>query len=99
MPHKHGDALLAGLLRCRRCGRKLTLRYSGVKNHRGTANDCRADLVNEGERFAGNYARLVVWSRGGCAGPQPFRTGRAGVFVGARPAPLDLPRLILLGTD
>jgi hypothetical protein len=30
---KHGDALLAGLLRCRRCGRKLTLRYSGVKHH------------------------------------------------------------------
>jgi hypothetical protein len=28
---KHGDALLAGLLRCRRCGRKLTLRYSGTK--------------------------------------------------------------------
>ena len=26
---KHGDALLAGLIRCRRCGRKLTLRYSG----------------------------------------------------------------------
>jgi hypothetical protein len=30
---KHGDALLAGLLRCRRCGRKLTLRYSGLKHH------------------------------------------------------------------
>ena len=30
---KHGDALLAGLIRCRRCGRKLTLRYSGVKHH------------------------------------------------------------------
>ena len=30
---KHGDALLAGLLRCRRCGRKLTLRYSGVQHH------------------------------------------------------------------
>jgi hypothetical protein len=30
---KHGDALLSGLLRCRRCGRKLTLRYSGVKHH------------------------------------------------------------------
>jgi DNA invertase Pin-like site-specific DNA recombinase len=30
---KHGDALLAGLLRCRRCGRKLTLRYSGTKHH------------------------------------------------------------------
>jgi DNA invertase Pin-like site-specific DNA recombinase len=30
---KHGDALLAGLLRCRQCGRKLTLRYSGAKHH------------------------------------------------------------------
>jgi DNA invertase Pin-like site-specific DNA recombinase len=30
---KHGDSLLAGLLRCRRCGRKLTLRYSGAKHH------------------------------------------------------------------
>src|SRR6201987_2987025 len=30
---KHGNALLAGLLRCRRCGRKLTLRYSGAKHH------------------------------------------------------------------
>ena len=30
---KHGEALLAGLIRCRRCGRKLTLRYSGAKHH------------------------------------------------------------------
>src|SRR5438309_12056056 len=30
---KHGEALLAGLLRCRRCGRKLTLRYSGAEHH------------------------------------------------------------------
>jgi DNA invertase Pin-like site-specific DNA recombinase len=29
---KHGDALLAGLLRCRRCGRKLTVRYTGAKH-------------------------------------------------------------------
>jgi DNA invertase Pin-like site-specific DNA recombinase len=29
---KHGDALLAGLIRCRRCGRKLTLRYSGARH-------------------------------------------------------------------
>jgi len=28
---KHGDALLAGLIRCKRCGRKLTLRYTGTK--------------------------------------------------------------------
>lgn len=30
---KHGEALLAGLIRCRRCGRKLTLRYRGMKHH------------------------------------------------------------------
>ena len=29
---KHGDALLAGLIRCRRCGRKLTLRYTATKH-------------------------------------------------------------------
>jgi hypothetical protein len=29
---KHGDALLAGLIRCHRCGRKLMLRYTGVKH-------------------------------------------------------------------
>ncbi len=29
---KHGDALLVGLVRCRRCGRKLTLRYTGAKH-------------------------------------------------------------------
>jgi DNA invertase Pin-like site-specific DNA recombinase len=30
---KHGDALLAGLVRCRRCGRKLTLRYSRTQHN------------------------------------------------------------------
>ncbi|WP_456761200.1 recombinase family protein [Bradyrhizobium sp. USDA 4011] len=30
---KQGDALLAALLRCKRCGRKLMLRYSGMKHH------------------------------------------------------------------
>lgn len=30
---KHGDALLAGLVRCRRCGRKLTVRYSGTQHN------------------------------------------------------------------
>jgi DNA invertase Pin-like site-specific DNA recombinase len=30
---KHGDALLAGLLRCRRCGRKLVACYTGTKNN------------------------------------------------------------------
>ena len=30
---KHGAALLAGLLRCRRCGRKLTVQYTGLKSN------------------------------------------------------------------
>jgi len=29
---KHGDALLAGLIRCNRCGHKLTLKYTGTKH-------------------------------------------------------------------
>jgi DNA invertase Pin-like site-specific DNA recombinase len=29
---KHGAALLAGLLRCRRCGRKLAVQYTGAKH-------------------------------------------------------------------
>jgi Recombinase zinc beta ribbon domain len=28
---KHGSALLSGLLRCSRCGRKLIVQYTGVK--------------------------------------------------------------------
>ena len=42
---KHGDALLAGLVRCQHCGRKLTVRYTGMKHnipryacHRGPAS-------------------------------------------------------------
>ncbi|WP_174280620.1 recombinase family protein [Sphingomonas bacterium] len=29
---KHGAALLSGLMRCRRCGRKLTVQYTGAKH-------------------------------------------------------------------
>jgi DNA invertase Pin-like site-specific DNA recombinase len=45
---KHGDALLAGLLRCRRCGRKLTLRYSGAK-HRIPRYSCSRGWMDNGE--------------------------------------------------
>jgi DNA invertase Pin-like site-specific DNA recombinase len=45
---KHGDALLAGLLRCRRCGRKLTLRYSGAK-HRIPRYSCTRGWMDNGE--------------------------------------------------
>ena len=45
---KHGDALLAGLVRCRRCGRKLTVRYSGVKHNIPRYACCRG-LLDNGE--------------------------------------------------
>ena len=45
---KHGEALLAGLLRCRRCGRKLTLRYSGTK-HSIPRYSCTRGWMDNGE--------------------------------------------------
>ena len=43
---KHGEALLAGLVRCRRCGRKLTVRYSGLKHNIPRYACCRGWLDN-----------------------------------------------------
>jgi len=45
---KHGDALLAGLVRCRRCGRKLTVRYTGAK-HDIPRYSCWRGLLDNGE--------------------------------------------------
>ncbi|NQW52008.1 MAG: recombinase family protein [Rhodospirillales bacterium] len=45
---KHGDALLAGLIRCRRCGRKLTLRYSGAR-HSIVRYSCSRGWTDNGE--------------------------------------------------
>ena len=45
---KHGDALLAGLVRCRRCGRKLTVRYSGTK-HNIPRYACHRGVLDNGE--------------------------------------------------
>jgi hypothetical protein len=45
---KHGDALLAGLIRCHRCGRKLTLRYSGMK-HNIPRYSCSRGWMDNGE--------------------------------------------------
>jgi DNA invertase Pin-like site-specific DNA recombinase len=44
---KHGDALLAGLVRCRRCGRKLTVRYTGA-NHDIPRYSCWRGLLDNG---------------------------------------------------
>jgi hypothetical protein len=45
---KHGDALLSGLVRCRRCGRKLTVRYSGIK-HNIPRYSCSRGWMDNGE--------------------------------------------------
>ena len=45
---KHGDALLAGLIRCQRCGRKLTLRYTGAKHGIPRYSCSRAWMDNGG---------------------------------------------------
>lgn len=45
---KQGDALLAGLVRCRRCGRKLTVRYTGTK-HNIPRYSCWRGLLDNGE--------------------------------------------------
>ncbi|HVM77423.1 MAG TPA: recombinase family protein [Stellaceae bacterium] len=45
---KQGDALLAGLLRCRRCGRKLTIRYTGTK-HDIPRYSCSRGWLDHGE--------------------------------------------------
>lgn len=45
---KQGDALLSGLVRCRRCGRKLTVRYTGAK-HNIPRYSCWRGLLDNGE--------------------------------------------------
>jgi hypothetical protein len=45
---KHGEALLSGLIRCRRCGRKLTLRYTGTK-HDIPRYSCNRGWLDNGE--------------------------------------------------
>ena len=45
---KHGDALLAGILRCRRCGQKLTLRYTGSR-HDIPRYSCSRGWMDNGE--------------------------------------------------
>jgi Recombinase/Recombinase zinc beta ribbon domain len=45
---KYGAALLAGLVRCRRCGRKLTVRYTGTR-HNIPRYSCWRGLLDNGE--------------------------------------------------
>ena len=45
---KQGDALLAGLIRCRRCGRKLMVRYTGAQ-HQIPRYSCTRGWADNGE--------------------------------------------------
>ncbi|MCU0636103.1 MAG: recombinase family protein, partial [Gemmatimonadaceae bacterium] len=56
---RHGTALLAGLLRCRRCGRRLHVTYSGAT---GTVRryDCRGAMVNHGTGHCLSFGGLAV---------------------------------------
>lgn len=56
---KHGDALLAGLVRCRRCGRKLTVRYTGTK-HDIPRYSCWRGLLDNGEPRCISFGELRV---------------------------------------
>jgi DNA invertase Pin-like site-specific DNA recombinase len=46
---RRGPALLAGLFRCRRCGRKLTVAYSGGGNNRFVRYSCLRGNMDTGE--------------------------------------------------
>src|SRR6516162_8807138 len=54
-----GDALLAGMIRCRRCGRKLTLRYTGAK-HGIPRYSCSRAWMDNGEPHCIAFGGLRV---------------------------------------
>jgi DNA invertase Pin-like site-specific DNA recombinase len=56
---KSGPALLAGLLRCRRCGRKLHVGYSG-KGGRVPRYYCRDGQINRGTEWCISFGGLRV---------------------------------------
>ena len=56
---KHGNALLSGLIRCHRCGRKLTLRYSGAR-HDIPRYSCSRGWMDYGERRCIAFGGLRV---------------------------------------
>lgn len=56
---QHGPALLTGLLRCRRCGRKLTVRYTG-KQHDALRYACCRGWLDNGEPRCIAFGGTVV---------------------------------------
>ena len=56
---RHGTALLAGLLRCRRCGRRLHVTYSGA-NGKVRRYGCRGAMVNHGTGSCLSFGGLAI---------------------------------------
>jgi hypothetical protein len=56
---KDGPALLAGILRCRRCGRKLMVRYTG-NNHDVLRYVCYRGWLDNGEPPCVGFGGLLV---------------------------------------
>lgn len=63
---KTGVALLAGLLRCRRCGRKLMVYYGGRSDYRVARYNCYRGRVDNGDATCINCRRTA--SRRHCRG-------------------------------
>lgn len=60
---RRGPALLSGLFRCRRCGRKLTVAYSGVKPNRFARYCCVRGHLDIGEPKCIAFGATVVDAR------------------------------------
>jgi DNA invertase Pin-like site-specific DNA recombinase len=56
---RKGEALLAGLLRCRRCGRRLHVTYTG-SDHRVRRYACRGAMVNHGTDKCLSFGGLAL---------------------------------------
>jgi DNA invertase Pin-like site-specific DNA recombinase len=56
---RHGTALLAGLLRCRRCGRRLHVTYSGSQG-KVRRYACRGAMVNHGTGHCLSFGGLAL---------------------------------------
>jgi DNA invertase Pin-like site-specific DNA recombinase len=79
---KHGDSLLAGLIRCRRCGRKLTLRYTGTK-HSIPRYACNRGSLDNGEPRCIAFGGLRVDDAIEAAVLQVVRPGAIAAAVAA----------------
>ena len=58
-PAREGSSLLAGLLRCGRCGRKLQVAYSGVRGNVPRYH-CRGAAINHGTDWCISFGGLAV---------------------------------------